>query len=106
MSGGGGPDEPVAPSGRPVGVRPAGQPGAPLRWADPGELVLDVTDRVVVREQDREWLADVAVAAARLVEWPPRDGLTRVVRLANPAEWPAAPTRAGLALLRSLDLPA
>ncbi len=101
----GGPDQDVAPTGRPVGVRAAGQPGAGLRWADPGELVLDVADRVVVREQDREWLAEVAVSAARIVEAPSLEGLPRVVRLADPADWPAARARAGLALLRSLDLP-
>ena len=100
------PEQPAAMTGRPVGVRAAGQPGAALRWADPGDLALDVGDRVVLRDQDREWLAEVTVSADRIVEVPPLDNVPRVVRLADPAEWPATTPRAGLALLRSLDLPA
>jgi hypothetical protein len=90
---------------RPVGARTTTQPSGALRWVDPGDLVLDVAARVIVHEQGQEWLAEVAVSAARVVEAPPLDNLPRVVRLADATDWPTAPPRAGLALLRSLNLP-
>jgi hypothetical protein len=96
-------EQPV--SARPVGVRPADNRSGLLRWAERGDLALEVGDQVVVRDAHGEWLAVVAVAAARIVEAPPLGDLPRIVRRAIPAEWPASPPRAGLALLRSLDLP-
>lgn len=90
---------------RPAGVREAGQPGAPLGWVDPGGLALDVGGRVVVRDGERAWLAEVAVSADRIVEAPALPALPVVDREADVSEWPASAPRAGLALLRSLDRP-
>jgi hypothetical protein len=91
--------------GRPVGVRPAGDRWAPIRWADPGGLALDVGQRVMVRDGTGEWPAEVVVSADRIVEAPALEGLVLVIGPADDAAWPAAPAGAGLALLRSLNLP-
>ena len=90
---------------RPVGVRPAGNRWAPIRWADPGGLALDVGQRVMVRDAAGEWPAEVVVAADRIVEAPDLTDLALVIGPADDVAWPAAPAGAGLDLLRSLDLP-
>lgn len=91
--------------GRPVGVRPAGNRWAPIRWADPGSLALAVGQRVMVRDRAGEWPAEVVVSSDRIVEAPALADLALVIGPADDAAWPAAPSGAGLALLRSLDLP-
>jgi hypothetical protein len=90
---------------RPVGVRPAGERWAPIRWVEPGALAHDVGDRVVVQEAGQEWLAEVVVAAAQIIEAPPLDDLPAIVGPADEAAWPSPTPGAGQALLRSLPLP-
>jgi hypothetical protein len=60
-----------------------------------------------VREGDGlEWLGEVVVPPARLVEWPPDlGGLPVIVRRASDAEWPSPPATDGRRLLDSLGLP-
>jgi hypothetical protein len=100
----------VQPGPPPAGIRPIER--APddtgagrLRWVTAGSLVLELGDRVVVRERDREWLGEVVVPPDRLVEWPEQDGLPIVVRRASAAEWPVDPAQDGTRLLESLALP-
>jgi hypothetical protein len=59
----------------------------------------------MIQEHGQEWLAQVVVAADRIVEAAPFGDLPRIVRTADPAGWPSEAARAGLALFRSLDLP-
>jgi hypothetical protein len=100
------PEQPRRPAGvRPAGVRPAGERWAPIRWVDPGPQVFEVGDRVVVRDDSREWPAEVVVAATQVVEAPPLDSLPAIVGPADAASWPAEAPGAGAALLRSLPLP-
>jgi hypothetical protein len=101
----------------PVGVRPMTSPfnrPAPgavmtrLRWVQPGSLVLQYGDRVVVGEGEDAWLGEVVVPVERLLEWPglaELPDLPLVVRRAEDAEWPAPPDTAGRRLLESLALP-
>jgi hypothetical protein len=99
------------PDKAPAGIRPA--PGSRpdgserLRWVDPGPLTLTFGDRVVVRDAGgSEWLGEVAVPPARLVEWPADlDRLPVVTRRASDTEWPSPPTTEGRRLLDSLGLP-
>jgi hypothetical protein len=95
----------------PVGIRPASgstlTSSGRLRWVDPGPLTLTFGDRVVVRDAGgSEWLGEVAVPPARLVEWPADlDRLPVVTRRASDTEWPSPPTTEGRRLLDALGLP-
>jgi hypothetical protein len=96
----------MVPAGIRLGSRP-GQTATPsLVYADPGALSLAVGDWVVVAGCDGEHVGEVVVAPHQVVESAPAARLARVTRRARPEERPTAPSGAGAALLRSLELPA
>lgn len=86
----------------PAGVRPTD--GTPLRWVQPGLFALQYGDRVVVHDGDADWLGVVVIPPEQLLEWTDPASLPVVARLAEDADWPAAPVRAGRRLLESLAL--
>ena len=86
-------------------ARESGIRHALLRWVSSGPFELAFGDRVAVRERDGEWLGEVVVPSARLVEWPVQEGLPVVSRRVPDDEWPGPPSTTGSALLESLALP-
>jgi len=94
-----------SPPSPPIGVRPAGRPGAQVRWIDPAGFTHQIGDRVVVGDRGVEWLAEIVVGPFKVVEAPDLGVLPRVARRADPADWPPEPTHAGATLLQSLGLP-
>jgi hypothetical protein len=87
-------------------ARETGIRASQLRWVWPGPFELAFGDRVAVRERDDEWLGEVVLPAARLVEWPEQADLPEVSRRVPDAEWPSPPPTDGRQLLESLELPA
>lgn len=93
----------------PVGVRPVvretGIRDARMRWVRSGPFELSFGDRVAVRDGDDEWLGEVVLPSARLVEWPALEDLPEVSRRVPDVEWPNPPPAAGRQVLEALALP-
>ena len=77
-----------------------------LVYVDPDGFDLAAGDRIVVAVDGGELVGVVILAPRQVVESALVGQLPPIRRRARPGEWPmAGPGTAGLALLRSLDLP-
>jgi hypothetical protein len=99
----------LEPGVAPAGVRRVeGETGiraSRLSWVEAGPFELAPGDRVAVRENGDEWLAEVVVPPAHLVEWDTLGDLPVIARRVPASEWPSGPIRDGRRLLESLALP-